>query len=383
MPRIVINELGQKVREYTFEEYQERLSRRKPLKKDTDLNGKILVVKHTWGIGDILYSTPAIHELKKKFPDCKIHYISTHPEVLEHNPDIDKLYHYLEYDSLMEIGDTFTEEWFWLDYDTPLKGGFDYKVNLRTKPYLNEFLVSLLNKNPKNLTTDESAFVTQASSSVISRYRMIALDMYCMHAFIDPPPAKNTVYYYPEEQELETARRFLKPIRQKGMKAITFMPHSSTPYKDYPHWREVIRLCPKSYVWIILDSRRKERWIAPNIEDCSGVFRIRHSLAVVIEADMHCSSDTGLLYPRAALGKPTVVTYGPHEPEPFLYHFPSAHGLRVKSVKGLMSDGRECCTSACFIDTISCKGNDSNVSPCLDQLPPRVVADKIMEVMEK
>jgi ADP-heptose:LPS heptosyltransferase len=379
MPQILINELGQKVREYTFEEYQARIQRRKPLRKNTDLNGKNLVIKHTWGIGDILYSTPAVRGLKLKFPTCKIHYICTFPEILENNPDIDKIFHYLEYEGLMEIGDTFTTDWYWLDFDQPLKGGYDYKIHLRTKPYLNEFLFALLNKEIKSLNNDELAFVNQASSSVISRYRMIALDMYCMHAFLEPPE-KNTIYYYPYEQELDIAKRFLKPLRDKGFKVITFMPHSSTPYKDYPHWREVIRLCPRNYMWLVLDSRRKEAWRGPNIEDCSGVFRMRHSAAVIMEADMHCSSDTGLLYPRAARGGPVVVTYGPHEPEPFLHHFPSAHGLRVQSVKGLLPDGKECCTTGCYIDTVSCK-DPGEPPPCLDQLSPQVVADKIIGIL--
>jgi ADP-heptose:LPS heptosyltransferase len=382
MPRILINEYGQRVKEFSWEEYQERLRRREPLRRETNLSGRRLVIKHTWGIGDILYSTAAVHEIKKKFPTCKIHYICTCPEILENNPDIEKVYHYMEYSSMEEIGDTFKEDWCWLDYDVPLKGGYNYKIHLRTKPHLNEFLVSLLAKDPKSLTTDELDFVNQASTSVISRYRMIALDMYCMHAFIDPPPEKNTIYYYPFEHEMETARKFLKPLKDKGRKVITLLPYASTPYKNYPHWKEVIRLCPKNYLWLILDSNRREPWRGANVEDCSGVFRIRHSAAVIIEADLHCSSDTGLLYPRAARGKPCVVTYGPHEPQPFLWHFPSAHGLRVESVKGLLPDGKECCTSACFIDTCQCKSiNGSKFSPCLEQLSPRVVASKIMEIL--
>jgi ADP-heptose:LPS heptosyltransferase len=379
MPRIYVNEVGQKVREYTFEEYQDRLRQRRPLKADTDLNGKDLVVKHTWGLGDILYSTPAMHGIKQKFPDCRIHYICTCPEILENNPDIHKIYHFMEYDGLMEIGDNFKGEWYWLDYDVPLKGGYNYKIHLRTKPYMNEFLMSLLKKDHKELNEDELAFVDQASSSVIARYRMVALDMYCMHAFVDPPE-KNTVYYYPYDSELDIARNFLKPMKKQGYKVITLMPHSSTPYKDYPHWKEVMHLCPLNYLWLILDSRRKETWLGTNIEDVSGVFQLRHSAAVIIEADLHCSSDTGLLYPRAALGKPVVTTYGPHEPEPFLHHFPSAYGLRVPSVTGLLPDGQTCCTTGCFIDTISCH-KPGSPAPCLDQLSPRLVAEKIMSLL--
>lgn len=92
-PEIILNELGQKVRVYEWSDYQRRLSLRKPLTKDVDLNGKHLIIRHTWGIGDVLYSTAALRGLKAKFPDCKISYISVFPDVLENNPDMDNNLH--------------------------------------------------------------------------------------------------------------------------------------------------------------------------------------------------------------------------------------------------------------------------------------------------
>lgn len=380
MSQTLSDEFGKKVKEYTWEEYQRRLSNRQPLRADSDLSGKTLVVKHTWGIGDILYSTAAMRGLKMKFPTCKIHFICTNPDVLENNPDVDKVYHYMEFDDLTALGDDLDSQgtWFWLDFDVPLKGGYDYKINLRSKPQLNEFMTSLLLKDPKTLSGDERAFVDQASVSVITRYKMIALDMYCKHAFVDYPD--KSVFYHPYDHELEVARRFLKPVRDKGYKTITLMPHSSTTFKDYPHWKDVIHLCPPNYFWLIMDAfSRNQHWIGPNIHDCSGLFRTRPAMAMVIEADMCCSSDTGFLYPRAARQKPCVVTYGPHEPEPFLHYFPSAHGLRVPHItqtEGMIG----MCSTGCFIDTTSCHKGES-VSPCLRELNPEIVAAKIQEVM--
>jgi ADP-heptose:LPS heptosyltransferase len=381
MSKTLINEFGQKVREYTWEEYQQRVNNRIPYRGDVDLNGKILVVKHTWGIGDVLYSTAALHAIKEKFPNVDIRYICTNPEVLEGNPSVNKIYHWLEYQDFVEISDDLDRQWYWLDYDVPLKGGYDYKIHLRTKMQLNERLAQMLRQNPKTLNQDERNFVDQASSSVISRYKMVALDMYCWHAFVDPPD--KTVYYYPTEREVEVAQNFLAPIRKKGKKAILLMPHASTPYKDYPHWRKVIDLCPKEYYWVIMDSHmRAGSWSgSSNIYDASGAFRMRHSIAVAIEADLMCSSDTGMLYPRAARGKPCVVTYGPHEPEPFLHYFPSAHGLRVPHLTE--TPGMEgMCSVGCYIDTQSCHIS-GDPAPCLNELSPERVAAKVMELMGK
>lgn len=210
---------------------------------------------------------------------------------------------------------------------------------------------------------------------------MVALDMYCGHAFVEDTPEKS-VWYYPYDHELEMARRFFTPIRRAGKKVITLMPHSSTSYKDYPHWKKVMELCPQSFFWIVMDHlvRNGETWDGPNIFNASAAFQLRQAAALIIESDLNCSSDTGLLYPKAARGGKCVVTYGPHEPEPFLHYFPSAHGMRVKHVSGLLPDGQPCCTTGCYIDTASChKAYDP--APCLNQLSPQTVADKIISLL--
>ena len=382
MPEIIMNELGQKVRCYDFVEWQNRLKARRIWRGDVDLNDKDLVVRHTWGIGDILYSTVALRGLKEKFPRVRIHYVCTHPEILEGNPDVHAAYHWAEYENLVTVGlgKALEEEWYFLDYDVPLKGGYDYKIHLRPQPKLNEHLVQLLRKNPKDLQGDELAFVNQASTSVINRYKMIALDMYAMHAFVKPK--EMTIHYYPTDSELEVAKRFMAPMRAAGKKVIILVPHSSTPFKDYPHWKQVIRQLPASYFWLILDSgRRPETWAGDNVFDCSGAFKLRQAAALIIEADLVCSSDTGLVYTRLARGGKAVMTYGPHDPAPFLFYFqPQAHGMRIEKLK--TTAGMEgMCAVGCYIDTVNCKSG-SLVSPCLNELSSERVVEEIKLCME-
>lgn len=381
-PETIVNELNQRVRVYEWEDFQRRLRQRKLWKGDVDLNGKHLVIKHTWGLGDVLYSTAALRLLKEKFPKVKITYISGFTDILENNPDVDKNINAADSPSTVELTESMTSDWYWLDYDTPLKGGYDYKIHLRTKPALNEFLVSLLKRDPNTLENDERDFVNQASSSVIARYKMIALDMYCAHAYVGEGVTDKSVYYYPYDYELEMARRFLVPIREKGYKIVTLMPHSSTPFKDYPHWKEVIKLCSPKYFWLILDNfnRANESWIGTNMYNTTGAFKLRQAAAIIIEGDLNCSSDTGLLYTKASRGGKCVVTYGPHEPEPFLHYFPSAHGLRVEHLT--KTEGMNgMCSTGCYIDTNSCR-KGGGFAPCLEELSPKRVADKITDLLE-
>jgi len=346
-----------------------------------DLNGKDLVVRHTWGLGDVIYSTPAIKAIKEKYPDVRLTYISVYPQILEGNPAVNNNCHNMQFEDFLDMSDQLkASKWYFVNYDGPLKGGFNYKTNLRTKPGLNEYLYDLIRKDPKLLSHDELDFVNQAANTLTSRYKMIALDLYCAHLYVDPPNPKS-IYYYPTNQELEFARKFLSSLK-KRFKIITLMPHTSTFFKDYPHWREVIKLCPYSYYWLILDGvNRGDTWLGTNVYNCAGAFNLRQSAAIIIEGDMCCSSDTGLLYVKAARGGKCIVTYGPHEPEPFLYYFPSAKGLRVPHVNGLRPDGGTTCSVGCYIDTTACRPG-GGPPPCLDQLTPRLVADAIMSHME-
>ena len=171
MPETIINEVGQEVKVFQWDEFLETLRQRKDYTGKEDLNGKTLVVKHTWGLGDVLYSTPALKALKEKFPDCKIAYITTNPEILRNNPAVAEVIDWLDCQDILDVIERFKgQDWYFLNYDCPLKGGYDYKVNLRTKPQLNEYVASLLLKKKDDLTGQQLEFVKQASNYAIERY---------------------------------------------------------------------------------------------------------------------------------------------------------------------------------------------------------------------
>lgn len=380
MPETIINEVGQEVKVFQWEEFLETLRQRKDYTGKEDLNGKTLVVKHTWGLGDVLYSTPALKALKEKFPDCKIAYITTNPEILRNNPAVAEVIDWLDCQDILDVIERFKgQDWYFLNYDCPLKGGYDYKVNLRTKPQLNEYVASLLLKKKDDLTGQQREFVKQASNYAIERYQMVALDMYCWHAFVNPP--EKSIYYYPTEQELQWAEDFLLSVRVVGKKPIILIPKTSSRCKDYPHWEKVIQLSGEDCYWLILGARGSaEGWGSPRVSDCSGAFSLRQSAALCIQADLVCSSDTGLTYIRAAQGKNCLMVYGPHEPQPFLHYFPTAHGLRIDRLR--TTPGMEgMCSVGCYIDMQSCH-KEGDYPPCLKELEPEVVVSKMKELLE-
>ena len=77
---------------------------------------KVLVVRFS-SIGDIVLTTPIIRALKQQIKNIEVHYITKHAftAVIEHNPNIDKLYTVKS--TLAEVVPQLKKEKYDLDYD--------------------------------------------------------------------------------------------------------------------------------------------------------------------------------------------------------------------------------------------------------------------------
>ena len=61
-----------------------------------DINPKKILIINTFGIGDVLFTTPLIANLKEHFPDSSISYLANRRTVslLENHENIDQVYIY-------------------------------------------------------------------------------------------------------------------------------------------------------------------------------------------------------------------------------------------------------------------------------------------------
>jgi ADP-heptose:LPS heptosyltransferase len=359
----VINAMGQAVKVMDFAELQALQGFVHKYERGMDLSDKRLVVRHTWGIGDTLFATPVVKELKRLYPTCKIAFASSWPDVLKHNPDVD---------DILPVGEFNAGDWvhrfgghIWvLDFNLPgLKDG-------RVSPKISEHLLELLRRQPAQLNNHEREFITRSRSLYTGRYKQIVLDAYCERAGVNPEV--KTVYYYPTDEELQRLQGFISGFRNENRRVIVLSPSSSSLLKDYPYWNDVIRQIPITTTWLLVGNPH-DRWpnpSKPNVIDLRGALKLRESAALTLVADLLCCSDTGLLYVRASKNLPCIALYGPHEPEAFLKYFPSVLGLRSTTV----------CSVGCGVDAVAC--SDSTSAPCMTALKPELVAAHILQVLD-
>lgn len=370
--RYIINEKGQQVEEYEgLKEFFGLQKSKKAFAPGMDLNDKILVLKHTWGIGDCFFLTAAIRALKTEHPQVYIAVIVRYTDIFRGNPDVDEILDWRLVPDNFEMSRRFKDrgkDWILLDYDCMLKAGYDLRLHSRQEPVFNDYIDFLSQKD--YLEPYEEAFLRQSPTSTIREYGIPVLDLYAKHAGVEL--TEKTVFYFPSARELQKARTLLD--RAQGAKKIVLVPRTSTLHKDYPHWAEVIAAFPECS-WFIVGNAWGECPTLPNVYNLTESCHLRDSLALCLEADLLCSGDTGCVYPRAALGKPCLVICGAVEPWGFYSYFPSVLGLRIDALR-TTSGMQGFCSVGCMIDTLPCFPG-SPPPPCLQELGAEVVISKV------
>lgn len=68
----------------------------RPLDPTQDYNGKKILLVRSGAIGDILFTTPTLREIKKRWPQSEITFscLKEFAPILEHNPDVDHIVNY-------------------------------------------------------------------------------------------------------------------------------------------------------------------------------------------------------------------------------------------------------------------------------------------------
>lgn len=372
-----------------FKSFLVRISRVKDWDGQMDLTGKTVCVRHTWGIGDVLFTTPVIHHIRRKYPGVEVVVLSHFPEVFENNPDVartlpaDFLYQN-DFAAWIESDDVWI-----INFDAQVEGGIGLP---QWDGARNDWVIHLVEKQVRGEASDkEEEFVGEW----VRRQRSIRLKKDLMEMYLDcgrTPDAERRLRYYPTEREMHGAAAFVADVRRAlgpHKKLVAVQAHSSTRYKDYPYFAEVIdRLQDRHGVIVIgaaqheadaerlgLDGRRALNLV--------GVFDLRQTAALLKYVDLLIAPETGVVFLRSALDRPSLVLYGNFSAQHSARWFPQIQGLRVPDV-AMGGNGHRYCRVPCYVDSLSCVGRDESFAPCMAQLhPDRVVeaAERLLEVV--
>ena len=261
--------------------------------ENVDWNHKKFLIVRNGGFGDLLFLTPAIHELKKRWPDIVIVVCSLakfHP-ILQGNPDVDQLINYPPTMAQFQQCDAH----FWAE------GAID--------------------RGPLSKTTH--------SVDIIAQMMGLTGDF------------DKSLIYVPDPRELEAA---WEAAPRSNRPRVAIQAQASDACRTWPflNFQELlIALLKKDYEVFILgapnDARTKHHENLYNFTQRDPQPGIRESIAFMTTCDAIFAPDSVMAHVGGSLDIPTVALYGP---------FPA--DLRVRYAKSIVPLEGKCPISPCF-----------------------------------
>lgn len=240
---------------------------------------KAFVIIQDGGVGDAICASAMIESAKNFYPNRKIVVGSAHPEVLEHNPNIDALYH------LGAPGDLFDK---WVK---PLK---HYGSVIKRDIY----------------------------NACAHKLFPGPLSMIWCHLYGVPFPGEDKVKIYLTEGEIEEGRKFISTfprsviaIHGTGAKLTFDSNVQITPNKDWfpEYWEELVKLLTEDFDVIQLGGANE-----PQIKNVTtymmGQTHLRQAASIIKSCVTFISIDSFIGHAGAGVQNPGVVLFGRSNP---------------------------------------------------------------------
>lgn len=315
---------------------------------------RILIIK-LGAIGDVVHSMIIPAAIKQKYPDCEIHYLTSDKisEMLEKNPLIDKLYRWNgEKKGLIQILHTAFLFLF---------NRYDVIFNLThsTKTFLLSYLAFpkvVMNKKDRDF-------------SWVENYYYIAKDI--LPDLTLPPRLSLTVCNKEAQKISDILKGYIRPY-------VIFSPAGSADKNrqgrvwNIKKWQELADKIKSTYggtVFVCGSEQEIEvHSKLTNVEILTGQFELKETVALLGEADLVVSGDTGLAHIASALDKYVVMLTGSTSPDK----------IKPYGDKGFCIDTpnecRHCWQKKCKYELV-----DEVYTPCMEA----ITSDMVMDLVKK
>lgn len=300
---------------------------------------KRILIINPFGIGDVLFTTPVIRQIRENYPDSVIAYWCNQrvEDILKNNPCIDKIFAL----SRGDIKRIFREskikairEFLMLlfkikkeKFDTALDFSLDQRYSLIAKLLGIKRRIGFNYRNRGRFLTDKVDLEGYSHKHVVEYY----LDLLNILDIITKN--RNLELSAPETAGIKFESLFSLPYGQKAETAaketiIAIAPGAGESWGEnasFKHWpaekfaRLADKLIDKHQVKVLLLGAAAEKTIAETIVkimknkavDLTGKTTLEELIAIISKIDILITNDGGPLHIAAALGVKTVSIFGP------------------------------------------------------------------------
>ncbi len=297
---------------------------------------KKALIANIFGIGDVLFTTPLVSNLKKAYPGIEVCYLCNARvrDLLKSEPDVDSTYVY-EKDELVRLwrrsktsGMREVVRLFrWVSrgkfdavFDFTLSRGFGFLFTLAGVPRR----IGLNYRKRGIFLTEKIDFTGFEGKHVIEYY----LDL-LRRAGIEAPVSEMKLV--PEGRALSWAEKFLADHNMKGRPIVAIVPGGGASWGEMSHWKRwdadnfaaAAEELSRKGCSILVAGDSTERSLCEktankvrNSPSCAVTeLPISHYIAILSLCDMVLCNDGGPLHIASALGVKTVSIFGPVDDE--------------------------------------------------------------------
>ena len=299
-----------------------------------DLSQKTLLISRTGGFGDILFITPVIRELRRRFASCRIEFAcpQSYQMIFSGNPDVQRM-HGLPFP---------LEAYERADYHLEFRG----TIEASSDPDLH------------------------------------AVDLFAQHAGIELPPTAKVPIYEASPARVSAARIRLIQFGVPGnLPWIAVQAKASSPIRSYPEsltTKLLKKLVKRGYVALVFGTKGNFPKGARmrGVVDLTGRMTMSDSVAAMACCEALIGPDSSLVHFAAAIGLPTVALYGP---------FPGSVRTRYYT-RCITLEAKAPC-APCFIHghkpCPKALAKNQEWSPCFESLPPSLVLNALSEALAR
>lgn len=337
---------------------------------------KILIVK-LGAVGDVVHTLPALHSLRKSFPDAFIAWAVERKsmDVIAGNPDLDEviIFERKELQKVFKTDGLLAAYRYFADFVAKLKE-YDFDLAIDFQTLFKSGIITLSSGAKKRLGFDKwrelNRFFTNHRVKAVSRH---TVDKYLELVDAaggrgDGSPVK-IVYSAEDASHIDS---FLREKELANRPWVAINPGASWTSKLWPV-EKFAALCdilgdsgiPVVVIWGpgeeplvkgIVETARLKPYVAPPTT--------LKQLACLLERSvLYVGGDTGPMHMAVAMGTPVVGIFGPSDPE---RNGPYGEGHRV-----LQTD----------IDCVSCWKKRCSSMKCMDNILAEKVADAVKEIL--
>ncbi len=277
---------------------------------------KVLFLRHDNKLGDMIVSTLAFRELKKRLPQAEISVIAgpTAAKIIENNPHVSHIFLYKKnLSSVWRLGRRLARERFDLFIDMDKENSLETLLLLRLVRPRFAFGFNRHNVQMYNITTafDFTKFhVTEWHKTAFKTLGLLEDNTFdASYDLFIPAEAQNA------------ARTFLKTL-PANRKTVIFNPFAASKHRcfNFTQAKQTAKQLADSNVVLVgppnaLDSFGVGESCPNNLfkapQELCRTYGVWASIALLAEADLLVSPDTYIIHAAAALKKPVCALYAP------------------------------------------------------------------------